>query len=295
MGIVTTLLLLVALWPEEIAVQEVVVAARDLGAGAVIQAADLTLTTMPSEQAPADAVADTASLVGQTLSVVRFSGEPVTVRHLGPVVALEADERGIAVQVDADTGLAGLLRPGMEVGLVATLETELGTPFAKSLLEGLRVLYVPPDFQARPYTPLSAQMQVLGDGTTTPVVGTLAQQSLRSGVVVLAASTQPVNVVYAMPTVDETDAQTERQQRITELFGEEVAERVAANEAAGDEEPAPEPPTIEVVPLELLAALNAADASFTLVLMPEQADAYTTIGLELASVLVDIADEESQP
>lgn len=151
LGVVTCILLALALWPKTEPQRTVVVAARDLGAGLALAAADLTTATLPAGQAPADALADPAALVGQSLAVVRFAGEPVTARHLGPAVSLQPDERGIAVQVKADTGLAGLLRPGMTVGVVATLAGQTQDPagiqpgviaapvrtvYAKALLEG---------------------------------------------------------------------------------------------------------------------------------------------------------------
>ena len=163
LGLITAVLLVAVLWPKETPKRTVVVAARDLGAGTALAASDLTTMQLEASQAPADAVADPARLAGQTLAVVRFTGEPVTPRHLGPAVTLAPDERGIAISVKADTGLAGLLRPGMKVGVVATLAAtaEAGREvYAKTTLEGLRVLYVSPDFQARPYTPATASATV---------------------------------------------------------------------------------------------------------------------------------------
>lgn len=280
LGTITALLLGLALWPQQAATRTFVVAAGDLGAGTQLQPADLTLRTAPADQAPADAVDDLQLVLGETLAVVRFAGEPVTLRHLGPAVALAADERGIAVRVQADTGLAGLLRPGMAVGVVATLPADNGGMYAKALLEGLRVLYVPPDFQARPYTPATAQLRVSNDGTSSPpVVSASPQQTVQEGVVVLAASTQPTTILYRWPeglveslaATGEVDIQT----------GVELG-------------PAALPPARLVVPVELLAALNAADASFTLVMLPEAPATYTTTGLTLAQILVRSA-EEGQP
>ena len=164
LGLITAVLLVAALWPKETPQRTLVVAARDLGAGTTLAAADLTTAQVDAAAAPADAVADPARLVGQTLAVVRFAGEPVTPRHIGPAVTLAPDERGIAVKVQADTGLAGLLRPGMKVGMVATLADGDRDIYAKSLLEGLRVVYVSPDFQARPYTPATASATVTKSG-----------------------------------------------------------------------------------------------------------------------------------
>ena len=115
LAIATFALLALTLWPQEEPTAVVVVAARDLGAGSILTPADLKTVVLPLEQAPSDALADPTPLVGESLAVVRYSGEPVTPKHLGPAVVLAPDERGIAVRVEADTGLAGLLRPGMEV------------------------------------------------------------------------------------------------------------------------------------------------------------------------------------
>ena len=280
LGTITASLLGLAVWPQQAATRTFVVAARDLGAGTQLQPADLALRTAPADQAPADAVDDLQLVLSETLAVVRFAGEPVTLRHLGPAVELAADERGIAVRVQADTGLAGLLRPGMAVGVVATLPEANGGMYAKAILEGLRVLYVPPDFQARPYTPATAQLRVSSDGASSPpVVSAPPQPTVQEGVVVLAASTQPTTILYRWPeglveslaATGEVDIQT----------GVEVA-------------PAALPPARLVVPVELLAALNAADASFTLVMLPEAPATYTTTGLTLAQILVRSA-EEGQP
>ena len=108
----TFALILLALWPNDPPTVAVLVASRDLGAGSVLTAADLTPLSLEAGLAPADAVADPVSLVGQTLAVVRFQGEPVTLRHLGPAVAVQPDERAVSLRVEQDQGLAGILRPG---------------------------------------------------------------------------------------------------------------------------------------------------------------------------------------
>lgn len=306
LGVITCALLALVLWPKEAPQKTVVVAARDLGAGLALAASDLTTAVLPATQAPADAVADPAKLVGQTLAVVRFAGEPVTPRHLGPAVSLKSDERGIAVQVKADTGLAGLLRPGMTVGVVATLAGQtqdaadiqpgvvaspVSTVYAKALLEGVRVLYVPPEFQARPYTPMTASATVSG-GQSKTNSGLLADQpaasssapttsSIREGVIVLAASTRPISITYQMITT-------------TVPISDVVGLAAGAKPAAGDLKRAL-PFERLVVPVELLAALNASDAAFTLVLAPENATPYTTAGLSLADLAADVARARPTP
>lgn len=309
LGVITCALLALVLWPKEEPQVTVVVAARDLGAGLALAASDLTTAVLPATQAPADALADPTALVGQSLAVVRFAGEPVTPRHLGPAVSLKPDERGIAVKVKADTGLAGLLRPGMTVGVVATLAGQtqdaadiqpgvvaspVRTVYAKALLEGVRVLYVPPEFQARPYTPVTASATVSG-GQDKSNTGLLAAQpaasssattatNLREGVIVLAAGTKPISITYQMITTTLPLSDT-----LGLLAG---GKALGATAAAGDVKPAP-PIQRLLVPVELLAALNATDASFTLVLAPEHAAPYTTVGLSLADLAADV--ERARP
>ena len=77
LGAITFALILMALWPSDAPETTVVVAAKDLGAGAVLAAADLTTITLPADQAPPGATSDPAPLIGQSLAVVRFAGEPV--------------------------------------------------------------------------------------------------------------------------------------------------------------------------------------------------------------------------
>jgi hypothetical protein len=210
-------------------------------------------------------VTDPSLLLGQSLAVVRFGGEPLTPRHLGPAVILAPDERGIAVRVQADTGLAGLLRPGMAVGLIATLPVPNPTQsgglgreviYAKSTLANLRVLYVPPSFQAR--TAPQPQSSVAPDGSYVPPA---PQEPIREGVIVLAAGTLPEPVRY------------------------ESAADLVRRSIQPDDAPAPAPEIVWAVPVELLAALNAADAAFTLVLEPADAHPFASPGVELMGLV----------
>ena len=268
-GLITFLLLALLLWPSGPQTVPVVVAAADLGAGTTLTPADVQVVEMSAGAAPQDAVGDPAEVVGRTLAVVRFAGEPITPRHLGPAVKLRPDERAVAVKVRADTGLAGLLRPGMKVGVVATLRDTSGNVYAKATVEGLRVLYVPPSFMARPVSAVGGSLTVSqgrgekGGGLLSPSsapVPAAGPGDVREGVVVLAASVDPQPVFYETP------------------------ESVAAR-AEGKEAQAVSDGTIEiegevryVVPVELLAALNAAGDALTLVLVPEDARPYTSAG-----------------
>lgn len=278
LGLITAVLLAAALWPQEPPTRAVVVAARDLGAGAALAAADLAVVELPVSQAPADAVSDPARLAGQTLAVVRFQGEAITPRHLGPVVTLAPDERGIALKVRADTGLAGLLRPGMQVGVIATLADQGAARdlYAKTVLEGLRVLYVSPEFQARPYAPATASSTVkpASGGAlgldSQPASNPGSTGVVREGVLVLAAGTQVQPIRYEI---------------ITDTLKLQTAPPPAPNDKAKAAAPQTKTPPVRwVAPVELLAALNAAGDSLTLTIVPPDAQGYATAGVTLSEV-----------
>ncbi len=309
LGLLTFGLILLALRPEPEQTVDIVVAARDLGAGAALTPADLALLTIPADQAPPDAVGDPATLVGQTLAVARFQGEPVSPKHLGPGVSLGPDERAVAVRVKRDRGLAGLLRPGARVGVVATLPDADGDLFAKAVIEDLRVLYVSPEFQAKPETPVTAQMTV-SDGepsglTTSPGVAATSSKPANEGVILLAAPIEPQPVAYVPMT----------QTVASEVQGPEPALSAAEGSDAeiGDEPEliTEEPPTLDVgrwtldyqnaqvlyvSPVELLAALNAEKDALTLYLMPQDAAPLARNGLSLSELLpLPFEDAEVSP
>jgi hypothetical protein len=263
---------------------------------------------MTGEQAPTDALADPAKLVGQTLAVVRFAGEPITLRHLGPAVDLKPDERGVAVRVKADTGLAGLLRPGMQVGVVANLRVAPGQAesgpqlagnalYSKLLLEGLRVVYVSPDFQARPNVPVTLQATISKSGTASsgsagsalfgpssaPAAAATTSDpgsAPKEGVVVLAASTVPQQVLW-VPANDEA---------MTVFGGVPLSASLpitrSGKTAARGPEAKVDPILRWTVPVELLTALNGSDA-LALVLMPQSAQEAGTPGLLTSDLFVN--------
>jgi len=296
LGAATFALILLALWPHETPTTQMVVAARDLGAGATLTSGDLTTITVEADLAPSDAIGDPVPLVGQSLAVVRFSGEPVTPRHLGPAVGVQPYERAVSLKVKPDQGLAGILRPGMYVGVVATLPDDEGNVYAKAMLEDLRVVYVSPEFQARPDVPITAEMTIQpGQGTSPsgPSYSGSVNPIAREGIVIVAASIDPYPV-YSVPITETTPITytlVSGDSQMSEAGGQdEDSEPIPATY---DEQPIAiwEAPvgvpdmlsaeTTWVAPIELLAALNAQGNAFTLVLMPEAAEPYVSSGISL--------------
>ncbi|MPQ99387.1 Flp pilus assembly protein CpaB [Modestobacter sp. I12A-02628] len=153
-----------------------VVAARDLPAGTVLAAADLTVADVPVGLRPLGAAGDPAELVDQVLAGPVQAGELVTrVRLVGPGLWSQVPAGEVAAPVRlADLAVAGLLRAGDRVDVLASapadggsgaVESEVVAPAALVLAvptgeegpvgvagtgpSGLLVLAVPPSTAAR--------------------------------------------------------------------------------------------------------------------------------------------------
>ena len=108
--------------PEGPATVGVVVAARDLPAGAVLTAADLRLARLPPEAVPDGVAAAPDELAGRPLAGALRAGEPVTdVRLVGPGLTTALPPGRVAAPVRlADLAVAGLVHPGDRVDVLAT-------------------------------------------------------------------------------------------------------------------------------------------------------------------------------
>lgn len=229
---------------------KVVTAAADLSAGHVLTEADLVLQALPSDVVPADAVADVAQLVGQSLRIDRGQGDVIRLSHLGEMVALQPNERAVAVKVTDASGLGGLLAPGQRVGVVATINQQsydVSGAFSKATIEGLTVLYVDPNFLVNDTT-----IQPVGTPSASLVSGySTANERSSDGVVVLAVPIELQTIYYDFSaTGGITDSR-------------------------------------KVNAIELLAALSTGSAEITLYLMPqEQAVQFNSPGLWIPGLVV---------
>ena len=108
--------------PVRPAAVEVVVAAADLAAGAVLGVGDLTLATLPAAAVPDGVVAQVDQVAGEVLAGPLRRGEPVTdVRVVGPGLWSQVPAGQVAAPVRlADLAVATLLRPGDRVDVLAT-------------------------------------------------------------------------------------------------------------------------------------------------------------------------------
>ncbi|MGH3998754.1 MAG: SAF domain-containing protein [Pseudonocardiaceae bacterium] len=143
---------LLALTPGRGAAVSVVVAARDLAPGTVLQASEVSLRGVPASAVPDGAAATPATVLGRTLAAPVRRGEPLTdVRLTGPdltrMVPTGTDTDTVSVPLRlADPDVAALLHPGVAVDVVTVGERQ-DEPIV--LARGARVLAV---LQAGPET-----------------------------------------------------------------------------------------------------------------------------------------------
>ncbi|MDQ3764064.1 MAG: SAF domain-containing protein [Actinomycetota bacterium] len=106
----------------------VVVAARDLTPGTVLEASGITLRGLPAQAIPDGAARTPAAVLGRTLAAPVRRGEPLTdVRLTGPDLARAVSTNPDAVSVPlrlADPGVAALLHPGAAVDVVTVGERQ---------------------------------------------------------------------------------------------------------------------------------------------------------------------------
>jgi Flp pilus assembly protein CpaB len=117
----------------------VVVAARDLLAGAVLTAADLTTADYPAAAAPAGVVGDAGALLRRVLAGGVRTREPITdARLVGPGVTALLPAGQVAAPVRlADLAVAALVHTGDRVDVLATAA---GAPTAELVAEGALVV-----------------------------------------------------------------------------------------------------------------------------------------------------------
>ncbi len=209
----------------------VVVAAQPIAVGARLAAGDLQIKLVRRGDALPNALSRIEDAVGQVISTQRLPGDQVTADMLGNqaisaiAAGLAPDHRAVAVKVTRSSGLAGILRPGDYVSLIAVVQpdprlqvindlslddqpeetatpapafsTPAATPgygpiipespFARVTASGLRVLLVPQTFRYE---------EVTASGTDSQGFA-MAQSSLagqQDSVVVLDVPVTPVTV-----------------------------------------------------------------------------------------------------
>ncbi|MET3805354.1 Flp pilus assembly protein CpaB [Nakamurella sp. UYEF19] len=118
---------------------DVVVAARDLPAGAALRASDLTIIRVPS--LPDGALRSSSAATGRLLASPVRRGEMLTDVRLVPNNGPQAGPGRVAVPVrPSDAGTVGLLSPGVHVAVLSIADNGQGTVLAADAV----VLAIPP-------------------------------------------------------------------------------------------------------------------------------------------------------
>jgi pilus assembly protein CpaB len=111
-----------------VATRPLVVAKAELPVGAALTAADIEVLDWPQKYVPHGAFTDLGSVVGRVLRRPLGAGEPVLEPSLLPegadaglVAVIESDKRAVSVKVDPVIGVAGFVKPGSRVDVLATL------------------------------------------------------------------------------------------------------------------------------------------------------------------------------
>ena len=209
----------------------VVVAASPVAVGVRLTEGDLQIKLVRQADALPGALSRIEDAIGQVISTQRLAGDQITASMLGNqalsaiAAGLEPDHRAVAVKVTRSSGLAGILRPGDFVTLIAVIQPDAQfnaldvvslpnvagatttpaasvpaptatpgygplvpeSPFARVTASGLRVLLVPQTFRYE---------EVSTSGTDSQGFA-MAQSSLsgqQESVIVLDVPVTPVTV-----------------------------------------------------------------------------------------------------
>lgn len=116
---------------------------KDLPAFTTLSSENTEPAQVPQRWAADNTVLKSADIDGRVIATPMAAGSPISLDGLVPPSDLGPDQREIAVNVDAVTGLAGRIRPGDRVDLYAVFADVAGVPKqARRLVENVQVVSV---------------------------------------------------------------------------------------------------------------------------------------------------------
>jgi Flp pilus assembly protein CpaB len=180
----------------ETATRTLMVAARNLDRGTVLQPGDLRVSQM-SGGGLKESYAKPEELVGQTLIEPVQEGEPISPKQLasgqgGAGGRVPAGLRAVSVHVSESAGVVALLKPGVRVDVQAVTRRENSAEL-KTILQNVEVLGVSP------------QPEAAGSQGALPVV-TLLTKTLDADVLALADSAARIRLALRNPSDGDTPA-----------------------------------------------------------------------------------------
>lgn len=155
---------------------EVVVAARDVEAGATVADADVTVAAVPEEHVPDRAVAEADAVIGSTPAGPLTRGEILTEPRFAGMALAEAltgtDDAHIVAVTPRDSGLAPMLRTG---DVVDVLAPGPGAGSARPVANGARVVLSDDDGVVLLALPPGAAATVASAGLDLPLTLVLSR------------------------------------------------------------------------------------------------------------------------
>jgi pilus assembly protein CpaB len=116
---------------------------KDVPAFTTLSSENTEPVEVPQRWAPDSTVLKASDIDGRVTATPLSAGSPVTLDGLVPTSNLDPNEREVAVNVDAVTGLAGRVRPGDRVDVYVAFAEVKGLPKqARILVENARVVSV---------------------------------------------------------------------------------------------------------------------------------------------------------
>jgi pilus assembly protein CpaB len=138
--------------PADVEVRQVVVARADVGTASALEPTALGLVDWPAHLVPGGALLSLSSAEGRVTRRPLAAGEPVLESALfekgaegGLPAVIAAEHRAVSVKVDSVIGVAGFVKPGSRVDVLATVrrvDQRDSLPFSKVILQDVKVLAI---------------------------------------------------------------------------------------------------------------------------------------------------------
>lgn len=130
----------------------VIVASEDVPAGTALDASQIEVFDWPADHIPEGVIRDPNQTMGRVLKRAIIEGEPVlesTLLAMGAEAGLHAligpSRRAMSIKVDAVVGVAGWIKPGTRVDVLATvrrIDWDRPLPYSKVILQDVKVLAI---------------------------------------------------------------------------------------------------------------------------------------------------------
>jgi len=131
--------------------RSVVVTTKPIAARTIIEPSAIRVTTLPPAALPANCATSVDEVIGKVTLASLGANEPVIISAVAPRTAslglaysVPAGERAVAVALDPIIGVAGFLKPGDRVDVVATFTVDK-LKVAKTVLQDVTLLAIGPE------------------------------------------------------------------------------------------------------------------------------------------------------